>query len=82
MLLRIPAGRVSTYGDIAKTLGHPYAARTIGNILNKNPNPILVPCHRIVKSNGKLGGYVYGTLMKRELLKKEDIQFQNENLRF
>jgi methylated-DNA-[protein]-cysteine S-methyltransferase len=78
----IPPGKVSTYGDIANALGHPQAARLIGNILKKNPNPNRVPCHRIVKSNGKLGGYIYGMSMKKELLKKEGIKFQDDdNLR-
>src|SRR5919199_3125873 len=79
LLLAIPPGKVSTYGDIANALGHPQAARLIGNILNRNPNPIHVPCHRIVKSNGKLGGYIYGMSMKKELLKKEGIKFQDDN---
>ena len=78
----IPLGKVSTYGDIAKALGNPKAARLIGNILKKNPNPIHVPCHRIVKSSGKLGDYMYGMLMKKELLEKEGIKFEdNDNLR-
>jgi methylated-DNA-[protein]-cysteine S-methyltransferase len=81
ILLRIPAGKVSTYGDIAKALGHPRAARIIGKILNKNPNPIIVPCHRIIQSNAKLGGYAYGSGVKRELLKKEGIKFQNGNIK-
>lgn len=82
LVLVIPPGKVSTYGNIANALGHPQAARLIGNILKKNPNPIHVPCHRIVKSNGKLGGYMYGMSMKKELLKKEGIKFQDDdNLR-
>ena len=71
---------ISTYGDVAKALGYPSAARTIGNILNKNPDPVVVPCHRIVKSNGNIGDYVSGMLKKRELLEEEGIKFQNENL--
>jgi methylated-DNA-[protein]-cysteine S-methyltransferase len=76
VLIRISAGKIATYGDIAKALGNPLAARTVGNILNKNPNPIVVPCHRIICSNnGKLGGYAYGSALKRELLEKEGIRF-------
>jgi|ERR1051325_1034173 methylated-DNA-[protein]-cysteine S-methyltransferase len=78
LLLAIPPGKVSTYGDIANALGHPNAARLIGNILKKNPNPIHVPCHRIVKSNGKLGGYMYGISMKKQLLREEGIKFQDD----
>ena len=60
LLLKIPAGKVSTYGDLAKALGNPSASREIGRILGKNPNPVKVPCHRVVKSSGKVGGYFYG----------------------
>ena len=83
LLLNRPAGRVSTYGDIAKALGYSpaAAARTVGKILNKNPTPIIVPCHRIIQSNGKIGGYKYGIARKRELLKREGIKFQNENVK-
>jgi methylated-DNA-[protein]-cysteine S-methyltransferase len=77
LLLKIPAGKVSTYGDLAKALGNPLASREIGRILGKNPNPIKVPCHRIVMSNGKVGGYSYGSERKKELLEKEGISFTN-----
>jgi methylated-DNA-[protein]-cysteine S-methyltransferase len=77
LLLKIPAGTVSTYGDLAKSLGNPLASRTIGRILGKNPNPIKVPCHRIVMSNGKLGGYACGNDRKKELLEREGISFAN-----
>jgi methylated-DNA-[protein]-cysteine S-methyltransferase len=56
LLIKIPAGNVSTYGDLAKALGNPSASREIGRLLGKNPNPIVVPCHRVVMSDGKLGG--------------------------
>jgi methylated-DNA-[protein]-cysteine S-methyltransferase len=77
LLLKIPAGKVSTYGDLAKALGNTLASREIGRILGRNPNPIKVPCHRIVMSDGKLGGYAYGSDRKRELLEKEGISFDN-----
>jgi methylated-DNA-[protein]-cysteine S-methyltransferase len=77
LLLQIPVGKVSTYGDLAKALGNPSASRIIGRILGKNPNPIKVPCHRIVMSDGKLGGYMYGISKKRELLENEGISFIN-----
>jgi methylated-DNA-[protein]-cysteine S-methyltransferase len=77
LLLKIPAGKVSTYGDLAKALGNPLASREIGRILGRNPNPIRVPCHRIVMSDGKVGGYSYGSDRKRELLEKEGISFGN-----
>lgn len=54
---QIPRGMVSTYGDIAKALGDVRASRAVGEILSKNPTPIVVPCHRVVYSNGKVGWY-------------------------
>lgn len=77
LLLKIPAGTVSTYGDLAKALGNPLASREIGRILGKNPNPIKVPCHRVVMSDGRVGGYRYGSDRKRELLEKEGVSFSN-----
>jgi methylated-DNA-[protein]-cysteine S-methyltransferase len=75
LLLKIPAGRVSTYGDLARALGNPSAPRAIGRILGENPNPVIVPCHRVVMSNGRVGGYAYGTAKKRQLLEKEGVSF-------
>ena len=80
MLLTIPKGKVSTYGDLAKALGKPTASRYIGRILGKNPNPIKVPCHRVVMSNGKIGGYALGTEKKRELLQNEGVIFADKNM--
>jgi methylated-DNA-[protein]-cysteine S-methyltransferase len=77
LLQKIPAGKVCTYGDLAKALGKPTAARTIGRILGRNPNPVVVPCHRVVKSDGVVGGYMYGSARKIELLEKEGISFSN-----
>lgn len=77
LLRKIPPGKVSTYGDLAKALGNPSASRVIGSILAKNPNPIKVPCHRVVMSDGKVGGYAYGTARKKELLEKEGVFFTN-----
>lgn len=77
LLTKIPPSKVSTYGDIASALGHPRASRAIGRIIANNPNPIMVPCHRVVKSNGEIGGFMYGEQMKRELLEREGIRFQN-----
>ena len=78
LLLKIPAGKVSTYGDLAKALGNPLASRQVGTILGRNPNPIKVPCHRVVMSDGKIGGYFYGSDRKRELLEEEGISFTDE----
>ena len=78
LLKKIPAGKVTTYGDLAKALGNPSASRIVGKILGHNPNPIQVPCHRVVMSNGKLGGYAYGSAKKRGLLEKEGLSFTND----
>lgn len=80
LLLKIPAGKVSTYGDLAKALGNPLASRQVGRILGRNPNPIKVPCHRVVMSDGRVGGYFYGSDRKKELLKKEGISFTDESV--
>jgi methylated-DNA-[protein]-cysteine S-methyltransferase len=71
----IPRGRVSTYGLIAGHLGKPGAARAVGNALATNPFPLIVPCHRAVRSDGALGGYQGGPAMKRTLLEREGIAF-------
>ena len=71
---KIPKGKVSTYGDIARALGNPDASRAVGNALNKNPHPITVPCHRVVRSNGAVGGYVGGVKKKIALLEREGIK--------
>ena len=77
LLAKIPLGKVSTYGDIAKALGHPGASRAIGRIVANNPNPIVVPCHRVVKSSGEIGGFMYGENIKKEILEKEGIEVEN-----
>lgn len=75
ILLKIPAGKVTTYGDIAKAIGQPNSSRLIGQILHNNPTPVVVPCHRVVRSNGKIGGYAYGSRKKRKLLEEEGLKF-------
>ena len=67
---KIPRGKTATYKDIAKRAGNPRAFRAVGNILNKNYDP-KVPCHRVVRSDGKTGGYNRGTKRKIAILKKE-----------
>lgn len=72
---RIPRGWVSTYGRIAKHIGSTDAARAVGRALATNPFPLVIPCHRAVRSNGELGGYQGGEEMKKRLLKMEGIRF-------
>ena len=71
-LALIPKGMISTYAEIAKSLNSS-AYRAVGNAMAKNPHPIDVPCHRIIKSDGTLGGYALGISKKIQLLKKEGI---------
>jgi methylated-DNA-[protein]-cysteine S-methyltransferase len=68
---RIPFGRTSTYGDIARRIGNPRAARAVGNALGSNPIPIVIPCHRVVRAGGRLGGYGGGVRRKEALLALE-----------
>jgi len=67
-LVRVPYGNVDTYGGLARRIGRPRAARAVGGALNRNPIPIVVPCHRIVGSTGNLVGYAGGLERKRTLL--------------
>jgi len=67
---RIPRGKVLTYKEVAKRARRPKAYRAVGNILNKNRDP-KVPCHRVIRSDGKLGGYRDGAGAKIKILKKE-----------
>lgn len=72
----IPNGRVTTYKEIAKYLGRAKATRAVGNSCNKNLNAPRVPCHRVVKSDGSLGGYAGGVKKKTELLKREGVRVE------
>lgn len=73
----IPRGWVSTYGRIAMRLGTPGAARAVGTALARNPFPIIIPCHRAIMSDGRLGGFRGGLRMKRALLELEGVEFSN-----
>jgi methylated-DNA-[protein]-cysteine S-methyltransferase len=73
----IPRGRVSTYQRIARHLGNADAARAVGTALATNPFPIIIPCHRAIRSDGTLGGYQGGLQMKRALLKMEGVLFDS-----
>jgi methylated-DNA-[protein]-cysteine S-methyltransferase len=73
----IPRGSVSTYQRIARHLGNANGARAVGAALAKNPFPIIIPCHRALRSDGTLGGYQGGLKMKRALLEMEGVLFDN-----
>lgn len=70
---KIPRGKVSTYFEIAQAIGRPKAARAIGNALHTNPFAPKVPCHRVVRSDGSLGGFFLGQEKKLKILKKEGV---------
>lgn len=74
LVCQIPKGRVSTYGAIASVLGNPRASRAVGRILNKNPYLVDIPCHRIVRSDGRVGGYAGGVEKKARILESEGVQ--------
>ncbi len=67
---KIPRGKVLTYKQVAEKMGSPKAARAVGNALNKNRSKE-VPCHRVIRSDGKTGGYYWGAAAKIKILKKE-----------
>lgn len=69
----IPKGKVGTYGDIAKALDSPNSSRLVGRFLHLNPHAPKVPCHRVVHSNGRIGGYAKGVKMKKEMLGAEGV---------
>ena len=72
---RIPEGKVTTYGTIARKMGKPGASRAVGAALRANPTPIVVPCHRVVGQDGSLRGYggASGVSKKAKLLKREGV---------
>ena len=80
-LKTIPKGKVKTYKQVAKAIGMPKAARAVANACGKNPNPISTPCHRVIRSDGKPGGYSApgGIKKKIELLNKEGVSLLSMN---
>ncbi len=79
-MLRIPGGKVSTYQLVARAAGNPKASRAVGNACNANPFAPMVPCHRVVSSDGKIGGYAKGLPTKIRLLEKEKVGVQNNKI--
>ncbi len=70
-LLKIPKGKVCTYEYIARKIGNPKAVRAVGTAIGKNNLPVIVPCHRVIRKDGTLGGYRWGIEKKRKLLESE-----------
>ncbi len=71
---KIPRGKVSTYKSIAQAIGEPRAARAVGNALGKSPGMPAVPCHRVVKSDGRIGGFAWGASKKACMLCSEGVE--------
>ena len=72
-ILRIPPGKTMTYSQVAGAIGKPKAVRAVGSACGANPIPILIPCHRVLRANGKLGGFTAGLKWKRLLLAREGV---------
>ncbi|MCX6750189.1 MAG: MGMT family protein [Candidatus Pacearchaeota archaeon] len=79
ILAKVPRGKITTYKEIARKLNSK-AYRAVGNAMNKNPYAPRVPCHRVVKSNGEVGGFASGTNKKIQMLKKEGIEIKDNKI--
>ena len=73
---KIPRGEVRSYKWVAARIGNPGASRAVGNALHRNPRPVVVPCHRVIKSDGSIGGYAKGIAMKKRILMREGIDWK------
>ena len=76
-LLEVPKGQITTYGELARAVGLKNGQRVVGKMMNKNPYPVIIPCHRVVMSTGKIGGYAYGENVKTKMLNDEGLEIQN-----
>ena len=72
-LQRIPAGAISTYSEIATRIGHPKAVRAVGTAIGANPVAYLIPCHRVLRTDGALGGFRWGLDIKKQMLAAEKL---------
>ena len=79
-LKKVPRGKVITYGGLAEMIGMPKAHRAVGNAMNKNPFAPKVPCHRVVKSNGDLGGFSIDIKVKIKRLQEEGVMISNNKI--
>jgi O-6-methylguanine DNA methyltransferase len=75
-VLQIPRGEVRPYAWVAREIGHPRAVRAVGSALGKNPVPLVIPCHRVVRSDGSAGEYVFGSEAKRAVLAAEGVDIE------
>ena len=79
-LLLVPSGKITTYGELSRSIGLENGQRIVGQIMKKNPFPVIIPCHRVVKSNGSIGGYAFGVNIKQNMLLKEGINVKNNKI--
>ena len=79
LLRKVPKGKITTYKEIANILGIK-AYRAVGNAMNKNPYAPKIPCHRVIKSNGEVGGFANGIDKKIKILKIEGIEIKNKKI--
>ncbi len=79
ILLKVPKGKITTYKEIAHIL-HSKAYRAVGNAMNKNPYAPQVPCHRVINSDGTIGGFANGQSKKAKMLRQEGIEIVNEKI--
>jgi O-6-methylguanine DNA methyltransferase len=76
--LKIPIGQTRTYSQIAKQIKRPKAVRAVANALAKNPLPLVIPCHRVIRKDGNIGGYRWGKRLKKKLIQLEKIHVGRE----
>ena len=79
-LLQVPYGKITTYGELSRSVGLKNGQRIVGQIMKKNPFPVIIPCHRVVKSNGDIGGYAFGINVKKTMLSKEGICIKKDSI--
>jgi len=79
-LLQVPCGKITTYGELSRSVGLKNGQRVVGQIMKKNPFPVIIPCHRVVKSNGDIGGYAFGINVKKTMLSKEGICIKKDRI--
>ena len=79
-LLEVPSGYVTTYGELAKAINLKNGQRVVGQIKKNNPIPVIVPCQRVVKSDGTVGGYAYGSERKKHMLSKEGLEISDDKI--
>ena len=75
--MEVPSGMVVSYSELAKAAGIKNGQRAVGQIMNRNPNPVVVPCHRVILADGKLGGYASGSDVKAKLLRQEGVTIKD-----